>query len=340
MAMAMTLESTATAASTKTRRSIFDYFQPWRWWGLAAGLALGVLDTFGMKALGVSFHLNGTEAGWLVAAYFSSSFAVLGFLVGYVAEQRRSDRHKAEVIRAQLEALDAARARLAQSEKLAALGQLAAAIAHEVRNPLGVIRSAAQSVAETLPEQDTAAQRSCSFITAEIDRLTSVTSTLLAFARPLHLAPRPVEVGTVFDQALLLAGADLAAKRIDVERREATDLPPVLADPDLLSQVILGLLGNAGEVMSSGGRVVLEAHRAGDNVEIAVADSGPGVPADLRARIFEPFFTTRARGTGLGLAVARHIMQAHGGSIDVGDNKGGGARFRLCVPTTSTAMAA
>jgi signal transduction histidine kinase len=327
-------------ASARTPGAFFDHFQPWRWWGMAAGMALGVVDTFGMKALGVGFQLNGTEAGWLVAAYFSSSFAVLGFLLGYVAEQRRSDRQKAEVIRSQLEALDAARTRLAQSEKLAALGQLAAAIAHEVRNPLGVIRSAAQSVAETLPAEDTAAQRSCSFITAEIDRLTNVTSTLLAFARPLHLAPRPVAVAALFDQALLLAGADLAAKRIDIERREAADLPPVLADPDLLSQVILGLLGNAGEVMPSGGRVVLEASRAGEHVEIAVADSGPGVPADLRSRIFEPFFTTRARGTGLGLAVARHIMQAHGGSIDVGDNAGGGARFRLSVPTTAATMAA
>lgn len=316
------------------------YFERLRWWGAAGGLVLGVVDTFSMRALGVSFQLNGAEAGWLVAGYFSSSFALLGFLLGYVAEQRRRDRESAAIIRAQLEALDAARSRLAQSEKLAALGQLAAAIAHEVRNPLAVIRSAAQSVAETLPDADADARRSCSFITAEIDRLTSVTSTLLAFARPLHLAPRPIAVAAVFDQALLLAGSDLAAKHIAVERKLPPDLPPVHADADLLSQVILGLLGNAAEVMPDGGRVVLDARANGGGVEIAVADSGPGVPADLRKRIFEPFFTTRARGTGLGLAVARHIMQAHGGGIDVADNPGGGARFVLSLPANAEAIAA
>jgi two-component system sensor histidine kinase HydH len=310
--------------------------RPLRWWGAGGGLLLGIVDTLGMWLLGMSFQLNGADAGWFVALYFSSSFALLGFLIGYVVEQRRGDRQKAEVIRSQLEALDAARTRLAQSEKLAALGQLAAAIAHEVRNPLAVIRSAAQSVGETLPDS-AEARRSCSFITAEIDRLTSVTSTLLAFARPLHLDPQPVAVASVFDQALLLASAELAARRIDVERRIPTDLPLVNADADLLSQVILGLLGNAAEVMPGGGHVVLDARRDGQSVEIAVADSGPGVPRDLRARIFEPFFTTRPRGTGLGLAVARHIMQAHGGTIDVADNAGGGARFLLSLPASAAA---
>jgi two-component system sensor histidine kinase HydH len=293
-----------------------------------------------MRAFGVSFQLNGHEAGWLVAAYFSVSFATLGFLLGYVVQQRRREREGAAVIRSQLQALDAARSRLAQSEKLASLGQLAAAIAHEVRNPLAVIRSAAQSVGETLSDTDADARRSCSFITAEIDRLTSVTSTLLAFARPLHLEPQPVAVGAVFDQALLLAGADLAAKNIAVERLIEPNLPLVQADSDLLSQVLLGLLGNAADVMPNGGRVVLNARPTGRGVEIAVADSGPGVPPDLRVRIFEPFFTTRARGTGLGLAVARHIMQAHGGSIDVGDNPNGGARFILSLPASAEAIAA
>lgn len=318
-----------------------DAFRQLRWWGAAGGLVLGIVDTFGMHLLGVTFQLNGMQAGWLVAGYFSTSFALLGYLLGYVAEQRRREREKAAVIRVQLEALDAARTRLAQSEKLAALGQLAAAIAHEVRNPLAVIRSAAQSVGETLPDGDADARRSCSFITAEIDRLTNVTSTLLAFARPLHLEPRPIALASVFDQALLLAGNDLAARKIAVERRVPADLPLVHADADLLSQVILGLLGNAAEVMPTGGRIVLDAQQREQGIEIAVADSGPGVPQELRARVFEPFFTTRERGTGLGLAVARHIMQAHGGDIAVQDNpNGGGARFVLSLPATAHALAA
>jgi signal transduction histidine kinase len=247
-------------------------------------------------------------------------------------EARRSDRRNAELVQAQMETIRAARARHVQREKRAALGQLATAIAHEVRNPLGVIRSAAQGVAETLPVEENDGRRACSFIQAEIDRLNSVISSLLAFARPLRVSPRAVPVHTLFDSALLLARQELDGRHVRVQRREAHDLPPVVVDPDLVSQVLLGLLANACEVMEGGGEVSLEAHAADGMVEIAVADSGPGVPHELRARIFEPFYTTRSRGTGLGLAIARQIVEANGGKIDVGDRQGGGARFAVRLP--------
>jgi signal transduction histidine kinase len=304
----------------------------WRWWGAAAGLATGLFDTATMAAFGVSFQMNQHDVTWFVGVYFGVSFAVLGFLLGYTVEARRRDRRNAELVQAQMETIRAARARLVQSEKLAALGQLATAIAHEVRNPLGVIRSAAQGVAETLPAEENDGRRACSFIQAEIDRLNSVISSLLAFARPLRVSPRAVPVHTLFDSALLLARQELDGRHVRVQRREAHGLPPVVVDPDLVSQVLLGLLANACEEMNSGGEVSLEADAADGMVEIAVADSGPGVPQELRARIFEPFFTTRSRGTGLGLAIARQIVEANGGKIDVGDRPGGGARFAVRLP--------
>lgn len=304
----------------------------WRWWGVAAGLATGLFDTATMAAFGVSFQMNQYDVTWFVGVYFGVSFAVLGFLLGYTVEARRRDRRHAELVRAQMETINAVRARLVQSEKLAALGQLATAIAHEVRNPLGVIRSAAQGVAETLASDEDDGRRACSFIQAEIDRLNNVISSLLAFARPLRVSPRTVTVHALFDSALLLARQELDGKHIRVQRQEADDIPPVVVDPDLVSQVLLGLLANASEVMNGGGEVSLEARAADDIVEIAVADSGPGVPQELRARIFEPFFTTRSRGTGLGLAIARQIVEANGGKIDVGDRQGGGARFAVRLP--------
>lgn len=312
----------------------------WRWWGAVAGLLVGLGDATLLRWLGVGFAVNGRDATLLVGAYFGVSFAVLGFLLGAVFEARRRDQRAARLIREQMETINTTRVRLAQSEKLAALGQLAAAIAHEVRNPLAVIRSAAQDLGDAVPASDDGARRASTFITAEIDRLNNVVSSLLAFARPLQVQPGAVAVRDLLDRALLLARDELAAKQVRVQRTESVDLPPVTADPDLISQVLLGLLANATEAVPRGGEVTLCARAVGSAVEIDVADSGPGVPVELRERIFEPFFTTRARGTGLGLAIARQIVAAHVGTIEVGDRAGGGARFTVRLPTAGAAMAA
>jgi signal transduction histidine kinase len=305
------------------------------WWGAAVGVLVALVDTATMAALGVSFQMNGRDVTLLVAAFFGSSLAISGYLVGHVVEGRRRDRRAAEVIRTQVDAINAARTRLAQHEKLAALGQLAASIAHEVRNPLAVIRSAAQGIAEGLPAGDEDARRSCSFITTEIDRLSSVITSLLTLARPPQLVPRAVTVTDLLDRAVLLAGEELAAKHVRVHRAQPADLPPVRADPDLLCQVLLGFLANAAEAVAPGGEVTVEAHASDGTVELAVGDSGPGVPTELRDRIFEPFFTTRTDGVGLGLAVARQIVELHGGRIEVGERAGGGARFAVRLPAAA-----
>jgi signal transduction histidine kinase len=318
---------------------------PWyvvhaRWLLAGLGVAIAVVDTLTMRALGIGFAMNGRDVSGLVAATFGSSLAALGFLLGRVIEGRRRDAEQSALIRVQTEAIEAARARLLQSEKLAALGQLSATIAHEVRNPLAVIRSAAQSLAESVAESDAEGQRACRFITAEIDRLTSVVGSLLAFARPLRLEPRSVKVDELFDGALLLAGPDLARQQVRVARGTAAAALRVRADVDLLRQVLVGLLANAVEAVGRDGEVTLDARPLGDAVEIEVADSGPGVPRELQVRIFEPFFTTRARGTGLGLPIARQIVEAHGGRLDVGDRRGGGARFTVRLPAVASAAIA
>jgi two-component system sensor histidine kinase HydH len=205
-----------------------------------------------------------------------------------------------------------------------------------VRNPLGVMRSSAQELAETIPASNADGRQASSFILAEIDRLNSVISSLLGFARPPRLECRAVPVRTLFEQASLLAREELRAKQIHLTTGFAPGTndgaAAVHADPDLLNQVLLGLLTNAAQALPPGGRIDLEASAGGDAVEIRVSDSGPGVPLDQRDHIFEPFFTTRKRGTGLGLAVARQIVEAHGGTIAVDDSPLGGARFLLHLP--------
>jgi signal transduction histidine kinase len=299
-----------------------------RWWGVAAGLVVAALDTLSLVWLGASFEMGGRDITALVVVWFGLSFGLLGFLIGSGIESRRREREATA-------ALDAARSRAAHSEKLAALGQLAAAIAHEVRNPLAVVRSAAQDLGQTLPPGDVEGHRAASFIVAEVDRLGSVVSSLLAFARPLQLQTRPTDIAHVLTRAVTLAGGELAAKRVRLARDEATVLPVVHADGDLVCQVLVGLLSNAVEATPPGGEIVVRTHAADGGVAVAVADGGAGIAPELRARVFEPFFTTRPNGTGLGLAVARQIVEAHGGRIDVGDRPGGGACFTIQLPAAA-----
>jgi two-component system sensor histidine kinase HydH len=327
MTMTTTASPHALGAPGKTPASW--YVAHARWVGIGVGLAIALADTLTMRALGISFAMNGRDVSLLVGATFGSSLALLGFLLGHVIEGRRRDREQSATIAAQTAAIEAARARLVQSEKLAALGQLSATIAHEVRNPLAIIRSAAQSLGERVAAGDAEGQRACQFITAEIDRLTNVVGSLLAFARPLRLEPRPVTVDELFDGALLLAGPDLARQQVRVARPAGAPPLRVRADVDLVRQVLVGLLVNAIEAVGREGEVSLDARTHADGVEIEVADTGPGVPAELRSRIFEPFFTTRARGTGLGLPIARQIVEAHGGTLEVDERRGGGARFTV-----------
>lgn len=300
-------------------------------WGLLAGFA----DMVVTLMLGVRFEAGGTDVTLPGLTLYTVSFVGIGYLIGMVLEGRRKERRQARVIQEQLETMDATRARLAQSEKLAALGQLAAAVAHEVRNAFAVIRSSAQGITETLPRDDEEGRESCSFIVAEIDRLTSVVNSLLSFARPLRLAPRPVEVRQLLDHAQMLSRQEFDAKQIRLVRREEETLPPIEADSDLVVQVLLDLLSNAAQATPAGSEVRLEAIAEEDSVQIGVADAGPGVPDELQSRIFEPFFTTRDKGTGLGLAVARQIVEAHRGSIEVGRAEAGGARFQISLPVAS-----
>lgn len=310
-----------------------------RWIGLAWGLFGGFVDAVGSMALGIRFEAGGTDVTALGLGFYAVSFALIGFLIGLVMEARRKERRHAALIREQLETVDATRARLAETEKLAALGQLAAAVAHEVRNAFAVIRSSAQGITETLPENDEEGRESCSFIVAEIDRLTSVVNSLLSFARPLRLAPRPVDVHQLLDHAQLLARQELDAKQIRLVREDHAPLPAIEADSDLVVQVLLDVLSNAAQATPPGSEVTLEASAADDTVEIGVADAGPGVPDDLRGRIFDPFFTTRDKGTGLGLAVARQIVEAHHGTIHVENGPSGGACFRISLPAAQGAEA-
>ena len=305
----------------------------WDVYGGLAGLALGALDTAFLLASGVEMTVGGRSATLAVGATFGSSFGVLGFLIGRLVRARARIRADADTIERQLAELEATHAAWFESEKLASLGRLAAGIAHEVRNPLGVIRASATMVQESFDPADEA-YRACQFIREETDRLDGLVKSLLGFARPTELRASSCSAEKLFDRVLQLADASLRDRGIEARRHVDPGLGELRGDPDLLAQLLLDLVTNAIEAQGHGGAVELRARASGGDALLEVADAGPGIPRAEAQRIFEPFYTTKPRGTGLGLSMARRIAVAHGGSLEAVEGRGAapdGAGACLCA---------
>jgi signal transduction histidine kinase len=206
-------------------------------------------------------------------------------------------------------------------------------MAHELRNPLAIIRSTVQNLQESLEPGESEAGRTCRFVLEEIDRLTRVTASIVRFARPLSVKKTRLDSVELFERARALAERMLVGRGVTLSARAPVAAAELDADPDLVFQALLGLIDNAAHFSPPGAAIEIALRADGDQIAISVDDSGPGVPAELRERLFEPFFTTRDEGTGLGLAIVRQIAEAHGGRVVVGERPGGGARFELRLPT-------
>jgi signal transduction histidine kinase len=305
-------------------------------WGLIFGFVGGLADTGLFLAMGVDFHVAGRNmTGW-IAAYLALSFAALFGAIGWFIDARARARRDAETIRRQWEALEASRRSAAQNEKLAAIGRLAAGIAHEVRNPLGVIRASASMVQESFDPGEES-HRACGFICEETDRLNGLITSLLDFARPAALRLQNVSLEKRVDRALALAAGDLERRNIVVTTEAGPGLTELRGDPDQLCQLLLDLVTNAAEALGDGGSIVVRSEADAERVRIEVTDDGPGVSLEEAERIFEPFYTTKDTGTGLGLAMTARIVHAHCGTIQVLQGRGAGpngrgACFRIDLP--------
>jgi PAS domain S-box-containing protein len=231
--------------------------------------------------------------------------------------------------------LGRAQRQLVQRERLAALGELSAVLAHEVRNPLAVIFNTLGSLQRMLrPEGD--ARLLLDVAQEEADRLDRMVGDLLDFTRPVPPDLRPEPLDRVAEEALAAALAP-GAEGVTVVRDYDPGMPPVPLDPRQVRQAVLNLAGNAIQAMPRGGTLTVRTRAEAGFALLEVSDTGPGVPPDLRQRIFEPFFTTRAAGTGLGLAVVRRIAEGHGGSVELEDG-GAGARFVLRLPLRASVV--
>lgn len=232
--------------------------------------------------------------------------------------------------------LEQAQAEARRSERLAALGQLSAGLAHEIRNPLSVIKGSAETLNRKLRLDDPLIGELTGFISTEVSRLNALVSRFLDFARPLQLQIRPENAVPILEQALKAVHDRWPEVQIEVEREYDPNLPKALVDAELCEQVFINLILNAYEAMPEGGKLKVAASAANADsrrgIEIRISDSGPGVPIELREQVFNPFFTTKKNGVGLGLSLVSKIVDDHQGWLRVENQLEGGACFRTFLP--------
>ena len=219
---------------------------------------------------------------------------------------------------------------LVRKERLAAIGELASTIGHELRNPLGVISNAVYLLRGDLgPDPTDAASRHLATAEREVSAATVIVSDLLEFARQRDPVMTDVDAGALLDEVL---GVLPPPTGITVHRQPENAPVVAVADRDMLRQVLLNLIGNAYQAMPEGGSLTVGVADDGHNARLRVTDTGAGMNDEVQAKLFEPFFTTKARGVGLGLAVCKRIIDAHGGSIAVDSALGTGSTFTVVLP--------
>ena len=243
---------------------------------------------------------------------------------------------RTEELRHSLEALESAQEQLVRQERLAAIGQLASAVGHELRNPLAVISNALYLLRDGIgPDASERVTRQLNTADREVSAATLIVSDLLEFARARQPILSPVDLGNLLDEALSVAPPPTG---ISVDQRRPVDLPAVTADRDQLRQVLLNLLTNAYEAMPEGGVITIAGEVVAGAVRVSVVDTGLGMDADTRTHVFEPFFTTKARGVGLGLAVAKRIVEDHSGTMEVESTPGHGTTFAITLPAAESSV--
>ncbi|HEX7090295.1 MAG TPA: ATP-binding protein [Longimicrobiales bacterium] len=223
-------------------------------------------------------------------------------------------------------------AQLLESDRLALIGGLVSGVAHELNNPLGAIGNFAELLLDA--ELDADSREMVQTIGREAARAGEIVRNLLGFARRSEEVREELALGDVVKRTLALRVYDQRKNRIEVELDLPPDLPPVWGNANQLQQVLLNLVVNAEQAIGRDGRIAIRGRAAGHMVELAVEDTGPGIPREVRPHLFSPFFTTKpaGTGTGLGLAISRRIVDAHGGTIEASDPEGGGARFTIRLP--------
>jgi two-component system, NtrC family, sensor histidine kinase HydH len=263
---------------------------------------------------------------------------VAGYLTYQLAQANQAEKHKAqeaveELARAN-RSLQEAQAEVRRAERLAALGQLTAGLAHELRNPLGTMKTSAEMLSRQVSKENAVAQEMAGFIASEVDRTNSLITRFLDFARPQHLKLEVADITIMLDSAIARFDREQksAGTSVTVFKNYSPDVPPVRFDAELMERVIANLLVNAAQASPPGGVVTVKTLSNNVEVEVAVIDRGSGIDPKNIENIFNPFFTTKNDGIGFGLAIISKILDEHGGRITVESTLGEGSVFRVFLP--------
>jgi len=312
---------------------------------VSAATFLGVIGTlvFSLLAAGsyLSFFLFIDWSQWDIGPTEIAELtmrmvilAMVGNLANVLAEELRaqSEKHRrtAEQLAEAGVHIQRAEEAVRRSDRLAALGQLSAGLAHELRNPLGTIKASAEMLSRNVAAENEVAREMAGFIASEVDRANSLVTRFLQFARPLQLRLDNSDLAHMLDRAI--AAVEREASGIAIYRNYAPEIPPFPFDAELMERVFYNLVLNAAQATAPGGAVTVKMRAAAGTVEISVIDRGEGIDAKHLDSIFNPFFTTKPQGVGLGLAIVSKIVDEHGGKIAVESEPGKGSIFRVLLP--------
>jgi nitrogen-specific signal transduction histidine kinase len=331
--------------------SAAEYFGPWGtlFWTFIASAAY---CSYLYPALQV-YEMDAESFGLLairILFFFLAAMIVNRFVVEI---RRQTQRYQAlaETLAETNLQLAQAQEEARRSERLAALGQLSAGLAHEIRNPLGVIKGSAEMLSQKLGESNPLATELAGYISTETNRLSTLVTRFLNFARPLHADLEPTDITTVLDRALEDVSRAWKGGTVRIEKQYQPGLPLVPLDGGLAEQAFVNIVQNAYDAMGTNGGVVRvrvnASQREGrSGVEVRIEDTGPGIPAELREEIFNPFVTTKQSGVGLGLSIVSKIIDGHHGSIRIEGSSGkdhvpsSGAAFVMFFPAATSDLQA
>lgn len=304
----------------------------WRGGMLAAGLSAALYAPF-------IFSTWGSSPMYSASLYVEiGMFFVIGGLSGALFDKERKERAKVEQTAQKLSEvysqLQASFEHLRRADRLSALGELSAGLAHEIRNPLGSIEGAARILRRRELAEETRLEFG-KMVEDEANRLKDMLNHFLQFARPKMPNPRPTEISHLFETVHRLSAETAKMSGVRVRTEMPLDLPLILVDTEQLTQLMLDLVLNAIQAMPQGGEIVLKAKKQGESAVLEVQDEGVGISPENLEKIFDPFFTTRPTGTGLGLSIAHQIATQHGGRIGVRPNTERGVTFFLTLPLDS-----